>query len=151
VALCILWCVMCAILSMFCWRGRGPRRGWNPRRGTGMGENCPPRVLTGAGTGKFYPRGDGDGRLIPDGEFPVAIPTQDPCPLHLLLTHEAKRNRLWKQISMTHRFMQASSSAYRLVWIENKVYNTVPVDQITPKIAAQLYMTSSLCTYNIVK
>jgi hypothetical protein len=41
-----------------------------------MGENCPPRVLTGAGTGKFYPRGDGDGRLIPDGEFPVAIPSR---------------------------------------------------------------------------
>jgi hypothetical protein len=35
-------------------------------------------VLTGAGTGKFYPRGDGDGRLIPDGEFPVAIPRDAP-------------------------------------------------------------------------
>jgi hypothetical protein len=29
--------------------------------------------LTGAGMGKFFPRGDGDGSLSPDEEFPVDI------------------------------------------------------------------------------
>lgn len=38
-----------------------------------MGKFLPPLRLTGTGTGKNFPRGDGDGKLIPDGEFPVDI------------------------------------------------------------------------------
>lgn len=45
----------------------------------GAGENISPSWLTGAGTVKFYHRGDGDGdaEMTPDGEFPVAISSGD--------------------------------------------------------------------------
>jgi hypothetical protein len=46
-------------------------------RGDGDGKKLSPRVLTGTGPGNFPPRGDGDGGSIPDGDFPVAIPTPD--------------------------------------------------------------------------
>jgi len=32
-------------------------------------------MFTGTGTGEILPRGDGDGGISPDGEFPVAILT----------------------------------------------------------------------------
>ena len=38
-----------------------------------MGKKYPPLMFTGTGTGKILLRGDGDGGLLPDGEFPVAI------------------------------------------------------------------------------
>jgi hypothetical protein len=53
--------------------GTGIPMGIYPRAGTGAGKFL---TLTGAGAGEFSPRGDGDGRSIPDGEFPVAIPRQ---------------------------------------------------------------------------
>jgi hypothetical protein len=39
-----------------------------------MGKKCPPQTFVGIPTGKIIRRGDGDGELKPDGEFPVAIP-----------------------------------------------------------------------------
>jgi hypothetical protein len=54
--------------------GMGIFTGINPRAGTGVGQKAPPRALAGTGAGKFLPRGDGDGKPFPDGEFPVAIP-----------------------------------------------------------------------------
>jgi hypothetical protein len=36
-----------------------------------------PWLFTGTGTGKIPPRGDGDGGLSSDGEFPVAIFTRE--------------------------------------------------------------------------
>jgi hypothetical protein len=39
----------------------------------GAGENVAPSWLTGAGTVKFYHRGDGDAEVTPDGEFTVAV------------------------------------------------------------------------------
>jgi hypothetical protein len=42
-------------------------------RVTGMGKKCPPQVFVGIPAGKFFRRGDGDGKPKPDGEFPVAI------------------------------------------------------------------------------
>jgi hypothetical protein len=54
--------------------GTGISTGINPCAGTGMGEKLPPWALAGTGAGKFFPRGDGDGKPFPDGEFPVAIP-----------------------------------------------------------------------------
>jgi hypothetical protein len=54
----------------------GISAGINPRAGTGMGKKRPPRALAGTGAGKFFPRGDGDGKPFPDGEFPVAIPSR---------------------------------------------------------------------------
>jgi hypothetical protein len=44
-------------------------------RGTGMGKKCPPQAFVGIPAGKFVCRGDGFGELKPDGEFPVAIPS----------------------------------------------------------------------------
>jgi hypothetical protein len=41
----------------------------------GMGRKSPPRVLMGTGMGNYFPRGDGDGKAFPDGEFPVDILT----------------------------------------------------------------------------
>jgi hypothetical protein len=41
-----------------------------------MGRKCSPRALSGTGVGKFRPHGGGDGKSFPDGEFPVAIPSQ---------------------------------------------------------------------------
>jgi len=41
--------------------------------GTGMGEELPTLAFMGMGTRKILPRGDGDGKLSPDGEFPVDI------------------------------------------------------------------------------
>ena len=38
-----------------------------------MGEELPPLAFTGIGMGKFLSHGDGDGKLSPDGEFPVDI------------------------------------------------------------------------------
>jgi hypothetical protein len=38
-----------------------------------MGKKQSPMSFTGAGTGKFLIRGDRDGGLKPDEEFPVAI------------------------------------------------------------------------------
>ena len=46
-------------------------------RGTGMGKKCPPQAFVGIPAGKFFCRGDGFGELKPDGEFPVAIPTNN--------------------------------------------------------------------------
>jgi len=40
-----------------------------------MGEKCSSMAFAGTGTGKFPPRGDGDGGSIPDEEFPIAILT----------------------------------------------------------------------------
>jgi hypothetical protein len=41
--------------------------------GNGDGEEMFPATFVGIPTGKFFCRGDGDGELFPDGEFPVAI------------------------------------------------------------------------------
>jgi hypothetical protein len=57
-------------------RGDGDPSGTKSPAGTRMVTNRPSRVL--AGMGKFCPRGDGDGGLIPDGDFPVAIPSGTP-------------------------------------------------------------------------
>jgi hypothetical protein len=43
-------------------------------RGTGMEKKCSPQVFVGIHAGKFFRRGDGNGELFTDGEFPVAIP-----------------------------------------------------------------------------
>jgi hypothetical protein len=40
-----------------------------------MGKKCPPQAFVGIPAGKFFRCGDGDGEPKPDGEFPVAIPT----------------------------------------------------------------------------
>jgi hypothetical protein len=40
-----------------------------------MGKKCPPQTFVGIPAGKIIRRGDGDGELKPDGEFPVAIPS----------------------------------------------------------------------------
>jgi hypothetical protein len=42
-------------------------------RVTGMGKKCPPQTFVGIPAGKFFHRGDGDGKPKSDGEFPVAI------------------------------------------------------------------------------
>ncbi|CAD6229713.1 unnamed protein product [Miscanthus lutarioriparius] len=51
--------------------------------GTGTGEELPPLAFTGMGMGKILPRGDGDGKLSHDREFPVDILINrlrsDPC------------------------------------------------------------------------
>jgi hypothetical protein len=47
--------------------------------GTGMRKKCPPQAFVGIPAGKFFCRGDGFGELKPDGEFPVAIPIQNPA------------------------------------------------------------------------
>ena len=39
----------------------------------GMGKKCSSRAFTGTGRGEICPRGDGDGAVTPDGEFPVDI------------------------------------------------------------------------------
>jgi hypothetical protein len=39
-----------------------------------MGKKCLPQAFVGIPAGKFFLRGDRDGELKPDGEFPVAIP-----------------------------------------------------------------------------
>jgi hypothetical protein len=39
--------------------------------------------VRGDPAGKFFGRGDGDGELFSDGDFPVAIPTPGQC-LHSL-------------------------------------------------------------------
>jgi hypothetical protein len=44
-------------------------------RGTGMEKKCSPQAFVGIPVRKFFRRGDGDGELFPDGEFPVAIPS----------------------------------------------------------------------------
>jgi hypothetical protein len=41
-----------------------------------MGKKCSPQAFVGIPAGKFFRRGDGDGELFPDGEFPVAIPNR---------------------------------------------------------------------------
>jgi len=48
-----------------------------PRAETGMGRNVPPMTLTGTGMGSFFPHGDGDGKVFPDGELPVDILKRD--------------------------------------------------------------------------
>ena len=48
-------------------------------RGTEMGKKCSPQAFVGIPVGKKFRRGDGDGELKPDGEFPVAIPSQSLC------------------------------------------------------------------------
>jgi hypothetical protein len=45
-----------------------------------MGRNHAPTVVAGTGMGKSCPHGDGDGESKPDGEFPVAIFSQDWLP-----------------------------------------------------------------------
>jgi hypothetical protein len=50
-------------------------------RVTGMGKKCPPQAFVGIPAGKFFRRGDGDGKPKPDGEFPVAISTPEPLSL----------------------------------------------------------------------
>jgi hypothetical protein len=37
------------------------------------GENSPSLKFTGTGMGISLPRGDGDGEITPDGEFPIVI------------------------------------------------------------------------------
>jgi hypothetical protein len=54
--------------------GDGDPAGIIPRAGTGVGQNFSPTEFTGTGAGKISTRGDGDGELFPDGEFPIAIP-----------------------------------------------------------------------------
>jgi hypothetical protein len=51
-------------------RGRGSRRGCIPRSGSGTGRT---------GMEKIFPRGDGDGKIIPDGKFSVAILARGSC------------------------------------------------------------------------
>jgi hypothetical protein len=53
-------------------RVRGPRGEKIPERGRGWG-NFSPVEGDGDGDGDFLPRGDGYGKLTPDGEFPIAI------------------------------------------------------------------------------
>ena len=38
-----------------------------------MGKKYPPQAFVGIPAGDFFLRGDGDGELFPDGEFPIAI------------------------------------------------------------------------------
>jgi hypothetical protein len=56
-------------------RGDGDPIGDGFPVGGGDGRKSPPASVGRGGAGKMCPRGDGDGRLIPDGEFPVAIPS----------------------------------------------------------------------------
>jgi hypothetical protein len=56
-------------------RGWGSPRGLFPARG-GDGKKVCASALAGTGVGNFAPHGDGHGRSIPNGEFPVAIPIQ---------------------------------------------------------------------------
>jgi transposase InsO family protein len=46
-------------------------------RGMEMRKKCPSQAFVGIPAGKFFRRGDGFGELKPDGEFPVAIPSED--------------------------------------------------------------------------
>jgi hypothetical protein len=59
-----------------------PHRDLSPR-GDGDGEKLSPWTLTGTEMGNFSPRGDGDGGLIPDEDFPVAIPSHHPRDLRI--------------------------------------------------------------------
>ena len=43
-----------------------------------MEKKCSPQVFVGIPARKFFRRGDEDGKLFPDGEFPVVIPTRGP-------------------------------------------------------------------------
>jgi hypothetical protein len=51
-----------------------PVRDLSPR-GTGMGKKCPPQAFMGMPTGKNLRRRDEYGKLLPNGEFPIAIPS----------------------------------------------------------------------------
>jgi len=77
-----LWIDLFWLGTLWLARGRGPRRVWSPRAGSGTGSKPPPRGLTG--TGISLPRGDGDGEAIPDGEFPVAISSSPLASLFLV-------------------------------------------------------------------
>jgi hypothetical protein len=59
---------------MFC-RGRGLHGDFSPR-GDGDGKEMLPASIIGDGVGKFRPHRGGDGKSFPDGEFPIAIPSQ---------------------------------------------------------------------------
>jgi hypothetical protein len=61
------------LIQILVYAGTGTRRGCLPCSGSGMGREHPPWGLTGTGMGKKISRRDGDGRPIPDGEFPVAF------------------------------------------------------------------------------
>lgn len=54
--------------------GVGTRRVTCIRMGTGTGRNPPPCTGMGMMTGELFCYGDGDGKVIPGGESPVAIP-----------------------------------------------------------------------------
>ena len=49
-----------------------------------MGEELPPLAFMGMGMGKFLPHGDRDGKLSPDGEFPVDILSDDALTMKIL-------------------------------------------------------------------
>jgi hypothetical protein len=44
--------------------------------GMGMLKKCSPQAFMGIPAGMFFHRGDRDGELFPDGEFPIAIPSR---------------------------------------------------------------------------
>jgi hypothetical protein len=48
--------------------------------GTRMRKQCSPQAFVEIPSGKFFRRGDGDGKLFLGGEFPIAIPRPNgPC------------------------------------------------------------------------
>jgi hypothetical protein len=54
-------------------RGRGTPSGVNSPRGAGTARKWPPWLFTETGMGNYLPHGCGDGGVIPDRGFPVAI------------------------------------------------------------------------------
>ena len=57
-----------------------------------MVEEGSPWLFAGTGMGKIPPRGDGDGGLFPDGEFPVAIFSSYSVPATTNEAKEGSRN-----------------------------------------------------------
>jgi hypothetical protein len=68
-----------------------------------MGKKCPPQAFVGIPAGKFFHRGDGFGKLKPDGEFPVAIPRSN-------LWHEGLGPQV---MHLVHRFLRIEKSHHR--------------------------------------
>jgi hypothetical protein len=81
----------------------------------GMGKKCPPQTFVGIPAGKNFRRGDGDGELKPDGEFPVAIPTQASAPLNFCdLVRQILLGGLLTSLSL-QRWMKAARKGSRNV------------------------------------
>ncbi|CAN6330138.1 unnamed protein product [Urochloa humidicola] len=63
-------------------------------------------MFAGMGMGNFYPRGDGDGGVTPDGEFPVAIPRRDAHPV------------VGDDVSMAGGGRKVAGSGVAAVWLD---------------------------------